>query len=110
MKSYFLFTGTEPKVILTSYASVEHPELLKKLKSKGIAKFIAYEVSLESMRASYGKYFDIVCNDLHGSDDLRIIDYGVESSAKKFSFDELSNPASYEPEQPRTVDIYMVGV
>ena len=92
MKSYFLFTGTGPKVILTSYDSVEHPGLLKKLKSKGIAKFIAYEVSLESTRAKYGNYFNVVCDDIYESNDLRIVDCSGESSSEKFSFNELSNP------------------
>ena len=110
MKSYLLFTGTGLKIILTSYASVEHPELLKKLKSKGIVKFIAYEVSIESTRAKYGKHFDIICSELHGGDYLRVLEYSDESSSSKFSFDELSNPTFYTPEHARGVDVYMVGV
>ncbi len=40
MKAYFLFTTGGPLVILTSYDSIEEPELLKKLRSKGIIKFV----------------------------------------------------------------------
>ena len=110
MKSYLLFTVTGPKVILTSYDSIDHPELVKKLKSKGIAKFIAYEVSIESARAKYGKYFNSACNNLYESNYLRIIDCSSDRSSEKFSFNELSNPTFYEPNQVQTVDIYMVGV
>lgn len=110
MKSYFIFTGNDPKVILTSYDSVDNPKLLKKLKSKGIAKFIAYELSIESTRDKYGEQFDTLCRSLHGSDDLKVLDYAVESPSRKFSFDELSNPTFCEPKPVDVLDIYMVGV
>ena len=97
MQSYFLFTGTGPIVILTSYNSVEHPDIVKKLESKGIAKFIAYEVPLESTKSKYGTHFDVVRNDLHESDDLRVLDYSGERAFKNFSFKELSNPTYHEP-------------
>ena len=110
MKSYFLFTGSDPKVILTSYDSLDDPKLLNKLKSKGITKFIAYELSLESTRARYGKQFDTMCSGLDGIDDLKVLDYSVDSSSRKFSFDELSNPTFCEPKKVDALDIYMVGV
>jgi len=97
MKAYFLFTGTGPVVILTTYNSVEHTEVLKKLESKGIEKFIAHEVPVESTKAKYGAHFDIVCNDLHESDDLRVLDYSGERAFKKFSFKELGTPIFHEP-------------
>lgn len=110
MKSYLLFTGNEQKVIITSHNSVEDHGLLKKLKSKGIAKFIAYEVSIESVREKYGKCFDIFCNNLGKIDDLMLLDYFRGSSLNKFSFFELSNPTFLEPEKADAVNIYMVGV
>ena len=97
MKAYFLFTGTGPVVILTTYNSVEHTEVLKKLESKGIAKFIAYEVPVESIKAKYGAHFDVVRNDLRESDDLRVLDYSGERAFKRFSFKELGTPIVHEP-------------
>ena len=44
MHVFFLFTGSGPLVILSSYASVEDPSLLRKLASKGIEKFLAYAI------------------------------------------------------------------
>lgn len=98
MKAYFLFTASGPLVILTSYDSIENPELLERLKSKGITKFIAHEVSVESSRAKYGMHFDVVCRDLHESDDLRVLDYSGQRAFKNFSFDELGTPIYYESE------------
>ena len=40
-------------MILTSDDSVESPELLKRLQSKGIGKFIACEVPVELAKAKY---------------------------------------------------------
>lgn len=110
MKSYLIFTGAGTKIILTSYDSVQHPQLLKKLKLKGITKFIAYQVSLELTRAKYGDYFDTVSCNLGESDDLKVIDYGSDRLSSKFSLDELNNPTFYEPQCDHSVDIYMVGV
>ena len=98
MKSYFLFTASGPLVILTSYDSIEHPELVKRLNSKGITKFVANEVSVEAARAKYGMHFDIVCQDLYESDDLRILDYSGERAFRNFSFKELGPPIYYDSE------------
>ena len=98
MKSYLLFTASGVLVILTSYDSIEHPELLKRLGAKGLTKFIAHKVSVESAKAKYGKHFDVVCQDLHESDDLRVLDYSGERAFKNFSFKELGAPIYYESE------------
>jgi hypothetical protein len=96
MRAYFLFTASGPIVILTSYDFVEHPELLRRLRSKGLSKFIAHEVSLELAKARYGMHFDVVCNDLHETDDLRVLDYSGERAFKSFSFKELGSPIYFE--------------
>jgi len=97
MKAYFLITSGGPLVMLTSYDSIENPVLLNKLDSKGISKFIAYEVPVESAKSKYGMHFDIVLQDLHQSDDIRILDYSGERAFKNFSFKELG-PAFYHEE------------
>lgn len=97
MKAYFLFTAGGPMVILTSYDSIENPALLNRLESKGINKFIAHEVSEESARAKYGSHFDIVLEDLHETDDLRVLDYNGERAFRNFNFRELGAPTYHEP-------------
>jgi hypothetical protein len=94
MKAYFLFTANGPLVILTSYNSIENPAFLEKLDSKGISKFIAHEVSVDSAKVKYGMHFDMVMQDLHQSDDIRILDYSGERAFRLFNFKELG-PAIY---------------
>ncbi len=99
MRTYFLFTAIGPLVILSSYDSVTNPELLKRLDSKGINKFIACEVPTELAKARYGTHFHIVCQDLYESDDLRVLDYNGHRAFHTFAFSELGAPVYYQPEE-----------
>lgn len=96
MKAYFLFTGTGPIVILTSFDSVENPRLLERLSSKGITKFVACEVPVESAKAKYGNHFEVVCRDLYETDDLRVLDFNGQRAFNSFSFAELGTPVFYD--------------
>lgn len=98
MKTFLLITGSSPLVILTSHGSIENSVLLEKLLSKGIDKFIAYEVPFDIARQRYGWHFNVVANDLHETDDLRILDYNGERAFKLFSFSELGAAHLHEPE------------
>ena len=51
MKAIMLISGSGPLVILTSYASADDPALLERLATKGINKFLAYEVPLNWRRS-----------------------------------------------------------
>jgi hypothetical protein len=97
MKTFLLITGSSPLVILTSHGSIENSVLLEKLLSKGIDKFIAYEVPFDIARQRYGWHFNVVANDLHETDDLRILDYNGERAFKLFSFSELGDAHLHEP-------------
>ncbi|MFC1893967.1 hypothetical protein ACFLYR_08140 [Chloroflexota bacterium] len=96
MKAYFLFTASSPLVILTSYDFIESPELLERLTAKGLKKFIACEVSIESCKEKYGRHFDVVCGDLRENDDLRILDYSGERAFNSFRFKELGSAIFHE--------------
>ena len=96
MRVYFLYTASGPLVILTSYESAEAPELLDRLRSKGIDKFIANEVPVELAKLRYGAHFDVVCQDLHETDDLRVLDYNGQRAFKNFAFSELGAPIYHE--------------
>jgi len=93
-----MFTAGGPLVVLTSFDSIVNPDLIKKLTSKGIGKFIAHEVPVESAKAKYGMHFDIVLQDLHESDDFRILDYSGERAFKNFQLKELGPPIYFEEE------------
>jgi hydrogenase maturation factor len=65
--------------------------------AKGIERFVAYEIPLDLAKARYGGHFITVVNDLHETDDLRVLDYNGERAFALFRFDELGSPVFYEP-------------
>ncbi len=99
MKSGILFTGSGPLVILTNSDSFTNPIIIQKLSSKGIKKFIAYEVPEEIVKEKYGHHYEAVMNDLHQDDDLRVIDFDGHHIFNHFSLKELGEPVFYEPEK-----------
>lgn len=96
MKAALLFTASAPLVILTSHPSLTAPPLLAKLSAKGIDKFIAYELPIETARQRYGHHFQVVLQDLHETDDLRVLDYNGQRAFQLFHFKELGEPIMYE--------------
>lgn len=99
MKVFMLLTGSGPLVILTSYASVADAPLVKKLRAKGIDKFLAYEIPLELAKSRYGGHFSVVEHDLRENDDLRVLDYDGARAFRLFRFDELGPATVSEPDR-----------
>jgi len=100
MKTALLFTGSGPLVIATSYASLTEPELLAKLRAKGIAKFIAYELPVALAKQRYAGHFDVAMQDLKESDDLRVLDFNGERAFGLFHLTELGTPVMVESHPP----------
>ena len=98
MKAVMLITGSGPMVILTSFDSVTHPELLKKLQAKGVERFFAHEIPLDLAKQRYGGHYQVVMHDLHESDDLRVLDYKGERAFSLFRLQELGPAITYDPE------------
>ncbi|MEW6195734.1 MAG: hypothetical protein AB1521_11325 [Bacteroidota bacterium] len=96
MKAGIFLTGSGPIVIITSYDSFTHPNLVKKLFSKGIKKFIVYEIPLQEAVEKYGHHYDAVMDDLQQEDDLRVLDYDGHHIFAKFSFKDFGVPVLYE--------------
>ncbi len=97
MKAGIFFTGTGPILILTSYGSFQDPKFIEKLSAKGIKKFIARELPLETVKKKYGLQFNTVLDDLNETDDLRVLDYNGHNVFHNFSFKEMGEPIYYEP-------------
>jgi hypothetical protein len=98
MKAYMLFTGSGPLVVLTSHQTITDQALLDKFHAKGIDKFIAYEIDVEVAKERYGGHFNVVLNDLHEADDLRILDYNGDRAFRLFRLAELGTPIPHEPD------------
>lgn len=99
MKAVLLFTGSGPLVILTSHTSLTDPPLLGKLRAKGINKFIAYEVPVDTAKERYGGHFQVVMRDLNEADDLRVLDFNGERAFRLFRLAELTAPVMHDPEK-----------
>lgn len=97
MKAGIYFTGTGPILILTTYESLDDPEIIKKLSAKGIKKFIAYEVPEKRVKALYGPYYTMILADIRAEDDFRVLDYDGHKVFYNFAFDDLSGPIFFEP-------------
>jgi hypothetical protein len=96
MKAALIFTGSSPILIITSYPSLEDKRFLEKLKQKGIDKFIAFEVQLESAKEKYGSRFDVIRGDLNTTEDIRILDYNGQLAFERFSFEELGEMIKHD--------------
>ncbi len=97
MKAGIFFTGSGPILILTSYDLLTSSNLIQKLRSKGIKKFIAYEIPIELVKEKYGAHYDATMSDLKQEDDLRVLDYDGHHIFLEFSLKELGQPVFYEP-------------
>ena len=73
------------------------PALLEKLKAKGIERFFAYDSPLDIVKVRYGGHFQMVLNDLHETDDLRVLDYNGERAFALFRLNEPGTPVIYDP-------------
>ena len=96
MKVFMLFTGSGPVVILTSYASLTDPGLLRALATKGFPKFVAFEVPVRLAEQRYGAHFFVAKHDLRDADDLRILDENGPRAFGLFRLDELAGPDIHE--------------
>ena len=96
MKAGIYFTGSGPILILTTYEALDDPKLIQKLSVKGIKKFVAFEVAEDRAKQAYGQHYDVIMEDLHQTDDLRVLDYDGHRILLNFSFRELGNQVYYE--------------
>jgi hypothetical protein len=96
MNAYLVFSGSGPILLLSSYATLEDPRLLARLRAKGIEKFLADEVSLAAVRARYRETFAAIAEDLADSADARVLDSNGHQIPSNFSLRELGAPHFHE--------------
>ena len=104
MKCAMVFTGSGPLVVVTCYDSLNDPGFLRRLAEKGIDKFITFELPLEAVRERYGNHFNVVCEDLNETDELRVVDYEGDRALSLFEFSEFGPAVFHEtPRRPIAV-------
>ena len=96
MKAGIFFTGTGPILILTSYKSLNDPNLAEKLSLKGIKKYIAYEIPEDLVRQRYGQHFNVILGDLKQTDDLRVLDYDGHHVFYNFALNEMGEAVYHD--------------
>lgn len=106
MKAGLIITGSGSLIYLTSHKEFMDQGLIKKFETKGISKFIAYEIPIEEAKKRYGNHFDVVVTDLKESDDLRILDYEGCRAFRMFSFKELGPPVMHEKEGAQPLSLH----
>ncbi|WP_373500813.1 hypothetical protein [Desulfococcus sp.] len=96
MNAGIFFTGSGPILLLTTYASLNDPGLVGKLATKGIKKFIAYQVPEEIVKEKYGNHYHVILEDLKQENDLRILDYDGHHIFNNFSLKKLGAPVCHD--------------
>lgn len=94
-RTYLIFTGTGPILVLSTYPRLIDERLVEKLRFKGIDKFIAYEVDTDAVRERYQDSFDSIAKDLGDEADIRVLDFNGHQIMANFSLDELGAPIKY---------------
>ena len=98
-RSYLIFTGTGPILVLSTYPELTDERLIRKLRYKGINKFIAYEVESEAVRQRYQQSFESIVEDLQSVEDIRVLDFNGHQIMANFSLDELGSPIKFSGEE-----------
>jgi hypothetical protein len=98
MKAGIFLNGSGAILVLTSHDSLEDKDFVRKLRDKGVEKYIAFEVSPDLVHKHYGGRFRSVMEDLKQEDDLRVMDFDGQRIFQRFSFDEMGEPSFHEPE------------
>ena len=95
LRSYLMFTGTSPILMLSTFPKLTDERLVAKLRYKGIDKFIAYQVDLDAVEERYGEAFKSVHEDLQGIEDIRVLDFNGHQIMANFSLDALGDPIKF---------------
>jgi len=98
-RSYLIFTGTGPILVLSTYPQLTDERLIRKLRYKGINKFIAYEVESDAVRKRYQQSFESIVDDLRSVEDIRVLDFNGHQIMANFSLDELGSPIKFSGEE-----------
>ncbi len=91
-RAFLIFTGSGPILVLSTYASITDPDLVAKLRHKGITKFLAYEVDRQAAADRYPETYAEVARDLEDDTDLRVLDFNGHQIMANFSLEELGEP------------------
>ncbi len=96
-RTFLIFTGTGPILILSTYPELTDERLVSKLRYKGINKFIAYEVDNDAVQERYPQSYGNIAEDLREVEDIRVLDFNGHQIMANFSLEELGEPIKFGP-------------
>jgi hypothetical protein len=96
MRAFLVFTHSGPILVLTSCTQITEDSLLATFQGRGIDKFIAYEVPVESVHRVYGVPFEVVASDLERGQTMRVLDFNGPHILDTVRLSDLGAPIPYE--------------
>ncbi len=102
MKGILVVSGSGPLLILSSYSAIDDPALIAKLRAKGLAKFLAWEVPLDHLRDLYGYTFRDITEQLQTRDDMRVLDFDGHRIFLNLSLHDLGEHILFEDQHVLT--------
>jgi hypothetical protein len=99
MKGILVLSGSGPLLILSSYPKLDDPALIARLRAKGLAKFLAWEVPIGHLSDLYGYTFSDIAEQLEQRDDMRVLDFDGHRIFLNLSLRELGEHILFEEER-----------
>ena len=96
IKGILVVSGSGPLLILSSYPAIDDPALIAKLRAKGLAKFLAWEVPVDHLRDLYGYTFRDITEQLQMRDDMRVLDFDGHRIFLNLSLRDLGEHILFE--------------
>ncbi len=95
MRCYVVIYGAGTMLVLSSYKSSTHPDLVSRFKGSDVSKIILLEVPQELAKERYGEKFERLASQL-GKEEFRILDINGASVFNRFKFSEMGQPLMVE--------------
>jgi hypothetical protein len=102
MKGILVVSGSGPLLILSSYPTIDDPALIARLRAKGLAKFLAWEVPVDNLRDLYGYTFRDITEQLRTRDDMRVLDFDGHRIFLNLSLRDLGEHILFEDQHVLT--------
>ena len=96
MKGILVFGASGPLLLLSSYPTIDDPDLLMKLEAKGIDKFVAWETPVDRCHDLYGYSYRDDAKDLETRHDVHVLDTDGHRIFLNFSLLDLEHGIVYE--------------
>ena len=92
IKAFMVFTGTGPIMVVTKLPEMDVDAAREHMASKGIRKYIAYEVPLARVEERYGTRYHAAVSRLASDKDIRVLDVDGHHVFSSFDFTEMGEP------------------